>query len=322
LRIVRHPHELPSGRRGSALAIGNFDGVHRGHRAVIGTAGALARAAGCPHGVMTFEPHPRSLFKADDPPFRLSPFRIKARHIEAMGVDFLFLQHFDLAFAKISAEEFVERILVAEMGVGHVVVGCDFVFGHKRGGDVRYLTNAGLALGFEVTCVPPIKDETGKTHSSTAIREALTAGRPAEAARLLGRFWEIEGRVEHGDGRGKKIGFPTANIHLDEYLRPANGVYAIRAGIDNGERTIWRDGVANYGRRPTFAASESVLEAHIFDFSEDLYGRHLRVALVEHLRPEQKFDGIDALKAQIAADCAQAREALASTPLPDQRVDK
>src|SRR5690348_3806469 len=315
MRIFRHD-TVAAAERGAVVAIGNFDGVHLGHQAVIGEAGRIARAGGLPHAVLTFEPHPRRVFRPDDPPFRLTPFRAKSRHIEALGVDLLFTLHFDLAFARRSAAGFIEGVLVGNLGVRHAVVGYDFVFGHRRGGTPASLQARGAELGFGVTVVGPIAAQGGAVYSSTRIRELLGAGKPREAAALLGRFWEIEGRVERGDARGRSIGFPTANLMLDDYLRPAPGVYAVRAGIEEEGRTVWHDGVANLGQRPTFGGSDLRLEAHLFDFDRDLYGRHLRVAMIEYLRPERKFPGIDALKAQIAADAAQARALLQAEPAP------
>ncbi len=318
MRIFRTLHELPAEARGGVVALGNFDGVHLGHQAVIGEARRIARSGGRPLGVMTFEPHPRMVFKPDQEPFRLTPFRIKARHVEALGADFLYQQHFEPGFAALSAEAFVADILVAGLGVAHVVVGYDYVFGQGRRGNCVLLGELAAEHGFGATCVPPALDDDGKVFSSTRVRELLVAGKPAEAARLLGRHWEIEGRVEHGDARGRAIGFPTVNIPLGEYQRPATGVYAVRAGVDRGGDTVWHDGVANFGRRPTFGGGDVLLEAHLFDFDGDLYGQHVRVALVEFLRPERKFDGIDALKHQIVQDCAEARRVLAERHFPDR----
>lgn len=315
MRIFRHD-TVAAAERGAVVAIGNFDGIHLGHQAVIGEAGRIARAGGLPHAVLTFEPHPRRVFRPDDPPFRLTPFRAKSRHLEALGVDLLFTLHFDPAFAQRSAADFIEGVLVRNLGVRHAVVGYDFVFGHQRGGTPALLQGRGAELGFGVTVVGPIAAQGGAVYSSTRIRELLGTGKPRQAAALLGRFWEIEGRVERGDARGRSIGFPTANLMLDDYLRPAAGVYAVRAGIEEDGRTLWHDGVANLGRRPTFGGSDLRLEAHLFDFDRDLYGRHLRVALIEHLRAERKFPGIDALKAQIAADVTQARALLQAEPAP------
>jgi len=310
MRIFRHHTELPAEARGGVIALGNFDGVHLGHQAVIGEALRIARDAGAPCGVMTFEPHPRLVFNPTLPPFRLTPFRTKARYIEALGVDYLFMQHFDLAFAKHTAEEFVDKVLVAGLAVGHVVVGYDYVFGHGRMGNYAVLRQLAGCRGFSASCVAPVCAPDSEVYSSTRVRDFLTAGRPADAARLLGRCWEIEGRVEAGDRRGRTIGFPTINLRLGEYLHPATGVYAVRAGVDRGGATVWHDGVANFGNRPTFGGGDVLLEAHLFDFQGDLYGQHLRVALVEYLRPERKFAGLDALKAQIAEDSAAARRLL------------
>jgi len=313
MRIFRHDR-VAAGERGAVVALGNFDGVHLGHQQVIGEAGAIARRLGVPSAVLTFEPHPRRVFRPQDPPFRLTPFRMKARRIEALGVDLLFTLHFDGDFAQRSAEAFIDEVLVGGLGLRHAVVGYDFVFGHQRRGNPALLAERGAALGFGVSVIDPVGAAGGALYSSTRIREHLVAGRPREAATLLGRFWEIDGRVERGDQRGRTIGFPTANIFLHDYLRPAAGVYAVRAAVEEDGRPRWYDAVANFGTRPTFGGSDLRLEVHLFDFAGDLYGRHLRVALIEHLRPERKFPGVDALKAQIAEDAAKAREILRSVP--------
>jgi riboflavin kinase/FMN adenylyltransferase len=226
-------------------------------------------------------------------------------------VEVLIVLAFDRALSEKSAEAFVEDVLVTGMAVTHIAVGSDFVFGHDRLGTVDRLTELGGRLGFAVTSLAPVAGSDGTVYSSTAIRKALKAGEPRRAAALLGRPWEIEGRVEHGDARGRRLGFPTANISLGDYLRPAYGVYAVEAGIDHGAATEWHRGVANLGRRPTVAGLIERLEAHLFDFDGDLYGRHLRVRLIEFIRPEKKFDGLDALQAQIARDSATARAILA-----------
>ncbi len=313
MRIFRHD-KVAAGDRGAVVALGNFDGVHLGHQRVIGEAGALARRLGAPHAVLTFEPHPRSVFRPQDPPFRLTPFRVKSRRIEALGVDLLFTLHFDRDFARRSAEDFIDSVLVRGLGARHVVAGYDFVFGHERRGTSALLAERGAVLGFGVDVVGRVDAADGAVYSSTRIREHLLGGRPREAAALLGRFWEIDGRVERGDQRGRTIGFPTANIFLQDYLRPAPGVYAVRAGLVAGGKTRWLDAVANFGNRPTFGGSDLRLEVHLFDFAGDLYGRHLRVALIDHLRPETKFSGIEALKAQIAEDAARTRALLSAVP--------
>ncbi|MDA8232472.1 MAG: bifunctional riboflavin kinase/FAD synthetase [Magnetospirillum sp.] len=318
MRLIRHCGELTADHRGCVVALGNFDGVHLGHQAVILTAKRLAEAAGIPHAVMSFEPHPRSFFNPGQPPFRLTPFRVKSRLIEALGIDLLFMQHFDSQFANQSADEFVDDVLVRCLGVRHVVVGYDYVFGRGRQGTCAFLQTRGAARGFGVTVVPPAAIPGGEIYSSTRVRENLLNGKPADAAKLLGHYWEVEGRVEHGDARGRAIGFPTANLHLGEYQRPATGVYAVRAGIDAGGATRWLNGVANFGRRPTFDKSEELLEVHLLDTAEDLYGRHLRVALVDHIRAERKFSGIDELTSRIAADVAEARSLLTARHFPTE----
>ena len=294
--------------------MGNFDGLHLGHAALIADARDRARAAGAPAAVLTFEPHPRSVFMPDGEPFRLTPFRVKERVIAALGVDLLFVQHFDADFAKKSAESFIEEVMLGMIGLSHIVVGHDCTFGNRRRGTAELLTAAGRQYGFGVSVVEPVRGPGGAVYSSTHIRELLRSGRPREAAVQLGRDWEIDGRVATGDRLGRTIGFPTANLWLGEYLRPAYGVYAVRVSGDGpddplGGRTA--DGVVNIGLRPTVGGSnEPRLEAHLFDTDADLYGRHLRVRLVHFIRPERKFAGLDALKAQIAADAARARAIL------------
>jgi riboflavin kinase / FMN adenylyltransferase len=310
MRVFRHTNASDDAR-GAVVAAGNFDGVHLGHQAVLGEAKALARRLDAPFAVLTFEPHPRVVFQPGLPPFRLTPFRAKSRELETLGVDLLFTLHFDLAFAQKTAEEFVAEVLVAGLGIKAVVVGYDFVFGNKRRGTAELLKTEGSKHGFDVKVVAPVSVSGGVVYSSTQIREHLVAGRPRDAAALLGRPWEIDGRVDVGDKLGRTIGFPTANIDLADYLRPAPGVYAVRAGIEEGGKTEWHDGAANLGWRPTVGGKDLRLEAHLFDFRGDLYGKHLRVAFIERLRPEQRFAGLDALKAQIAADCQKAREILA-----------
>jgi len=310
MRIFRHFETLPEDVRGAVIAIGNFDGVHPGHQAVINEAGLIAHDLGRPWAVLTFEPHPRKLFAPDRPPFRLTPFRAKAREIKKLGVDLLIVQRFNKAFSQLEAKDFVANALVRGFGASHVVSGYDFVFGHNRSGHCDMLLAMGAEQGFGFTAVNAIKDDTGEAYSSTRIRDRLLAGDPRGAAAILGRDVEIEGRVIAGESRGHTIGFPTANIALASYLRPAGGVYAIRAGIESGADVEWRDGVANIGVRPTFGGDTVVLEVYLFDFDNDLYGRRLRVRLIDFLREEKKFDGVEALKAQIALDCAEAIEIL------------
>lgn len=316
MRLIRHLEDVPFEAHGAVVALGNFDGVHLGHQAVIGQAAQIARSKKAPLAVLTFEPHPRTFIRPQDPPFRLTPFRIKTRHLQALGVDFVFELAFDAAMMARSAENFVTEVLVGGLRIAHVVVGYDFCFGKGRAGNAALLTEFGGRHGFGVTSVAAAKRGDGPAYSSTLVREQLQAGDPKSAAATLGRPWEIEGRVEHGDARGRQLGFATANIAIGEYMEPKLGVYAVMAidGDDespNGITRGWIKGVANLGRRPTVGGTRVQLETHLFDFAGDLYGRHLRVALIDFIRPEMKFDGLDALKAQIAADSARARQILA-----------
>ena len=312
MRLFRSYLHLPETARGAVVVLGNFDGLHRGHLAVIGQGAAIARTLGAPLAVLTFEPHPRSVFRPEEPPFRLTPLRIKERQLEAVGIDLLVIVHFDQAFLHRDAGNFVSEVLVGGLGIRHAVAGTAFHFGHHRTGDMALLAQLGQDYGFGVTGVGLMHDEGGAPLSSTRVRQALQSGRPREAELVLGRAWEVVGRVETGARLGRTLGFPTANLSLGEYLRPALGVYAVRAGIDAGLATRWHNGVANFGRRPTVGGLDERLEVHLFDLDEDLYGKHLRVQLIDYLRPERRFDGLDALKAAIAADAAAARRCLES----------
>ncbi|WIM11632.1 bifunctional riboflavin kinase/FAD synthetase [Enhydrobacter sp.] len=297
---------IPAPWKGGAVALGNFDGVHRGHQALIALTVEQAQALDAPVLALTFEPHPRRFFVPDTGPFRLTLPPAKVRLLEEQGVQAVLAQRFDQAFAGLSADAFVDEVLLKGLVARHVVCGYDFTFGARRGGNVEKLRKLGRERGFGVTILDPVMRE-GEIYSSTSIREALRAGWPSEAAELLGRPWEIEGVVEQGDKRGRTIGFPTANVALGEHLRPRFGVYAVRALVDG----TWRDGVANVGRRPTVGKLQENFEVHLFDFSGDLYGKTLRVALIDFIRPEMKFAGLDQLKAQIAADAQAARSILA-----------
>ncbi len=310
MAIFRHTSELPASARGTVVAIGNFDGVHLGHQAVLAEIGRIAADAGAATAILTFEPHPRRVFRPDDPPFQLTSFRLKARLLEALGVDHVFFLTFNTALSRLSAEAFVRDILVRDLGVAHVAVGDNFRFGHKRQGDVDFLRAAGRTHGFGVSVLGRVLSPSGEAYSSTAVRDYLKAADPARAAALLGRYWEIEGRVQAGARLGRNLGFPTANIPLGESLVPAYGVYAVRAGVDRSDQTEWHPGVASLGVRPTIDASgagDLLLEAHLFDFDADLYGQHMRVALIEYLRPELKFDDLPALQAQMQEDARRAR---------------
>ncbi|MGD8326190.1 MAG: bifunctional riboflavin kinase/FAD synthetase, partial [Sphingomonadales bacterium] len=302
------------------IALGTFDGFHRGHQKVITDAGVVADELNAPLAVLTTEPHPRLYFKPDQEPFLLTPFRAKARHLENFGVDILFAIHFDKQLATTSAEDFIEKILVGQMGVRHVFIGFNYHFGQGRRGDAAMLQAYGERLDFGVTVVEPVsigvEGSAGKTYSSTLIRDTLRAGHARRAAALLGHWWMIEGHVIKGDQRGRTIGFPTLNLPMGDYVQPKLGVYAVRVTLEDG-RII--EGVANIGRRPTFDKTEVLLEAHLFDFNEDLYGKLISVALVAFIRGEQKFSGLDELKAHIEKDEAAARLLLKD---PDNAQDR
>jgi riboflavin kinase/FMN adenylyltransferase len=292
--------------RGAVVAIGNFDGVHRGHRAVIDAALARARSLGRKAAALTFSPHPRKFFRPRDPLFLLSSEHDKLRLLAATGLDGAVVMRFDAALAGTSAQDFVERILVGCLGIGGAAIGFDFHFGQNRAGSPQYLTEQGARLGFAVDIVPPLEDE-GRPVSSGAVRRALSEGRVVEAAELLGSPWFVTGEVIHGDKRGRTLGFPTANMKLDPACGLKHGIYAVRARVDG--RLV--DGVASFGRRPMFDDGAPLLETFLFDFDGDLYGQTIEVALIGWIRPEQKFDSIETLKRVMASDSAQARDALA-----------
>ncbi|HWX88722.1 MAG TPA: bifunctional riboflavin kinase/FAD synthetase [Rhizomicrobium sp.] len=314
MRIFRHYDDVPAAFRGAVVAIGNFDGVHRGHRALIAEAKVQAETRRSPLAVLSFEPHPQEYFKPSPESFRLTPLRAKARLLADLGVDALFALTFDGEMARRSPQDFVETILVNGLGIGGVVVGHDFEFGQRRAGNLATLSYMGEMEGFTVTAFDTVTASGDEKISSTLIRQLLKQAKPDEAARLLGHPWAVEARVEHGDARGRTMGFPTANMHLGHCLAPAFGVYAVRVNILEGDRAVARhDGVANFGIRPMYQVNVPLMETHLFDFDGDLYGKYLSVELIAYIRPEAKFPSLDALIAQIAADAAKARGILAKT---------
>lgn len=308
VEIVRGWRDLEPGQKGAAVAVGAFDGVHRGHQAVIAPAREAARRLDAPLAVVSFEPHPRRFFQPDVAPFRLMTTAQMARALAALGVDRLHLLAFDAEMAGMGDEAFAREVLAEGLGVRHVAVGFDFTFGKGRTGSPEALAGYGAALGFDVSVTPRRDDADGLKLSSSAVREALKAGDMARATAILGRPFAIEGEVIHGDKRGREIGVPTANIGLGDYMRPAYGIYATRSRLPDG-RVF--DGVASLGVRPMFPTDEPMLEVWLFGFEGDLYGRTVETELVAFLRPEMAFDGLEALKTQIAADAAAARAALA-----------
>jgi riboflavin kinase/FMN adenylyltransferase len=298
---------VPEPLRGGIVALGNFDGFHKGHQAVVGRAVARARAEGRPALVATFDPHPVRHFRPDAPPFRLTSLDQRQRLFGEAGADAMIVFGFDGALAATTAEDFVAHRLLGLIGAAGVVTGEDFTFGKGRGGNVEVLARLGAEHGFSVDAVGPV-EENGEPISSSRIREALKAGDCETAARLLTRPFAIKGVVEHGDKRGRTLGYPTANLSLGSYLRPRFGIYAVRGRLPGGEVV---QGAASLGIRPTFDPPKELLEPYFFDFSGDLYSQTIEVELISFLRPEEKFDGLDALKAQMEADCAEARRRLA-----------
>ena len=294
--------------RGGIVALGNFDGFHRGHQAVVGRAVALARAQRRPAIVATFDPHPIAWFRPDAAPFRLTTIDQRERLFAAAGADAMLVFRFDGALASVTAEDFVTDRLIARAGAAGVVTGEDFTFGKARGGNTSVLAQLGAAHDLAVETVGPVADG-GEAVSSSRIRAALQAGDCATATHLLTRPFAIEGVVVHGDKRGRTIGYPTANLELGDYLRPRYGIYAVRGLLLDG-RVV--DGAANLGVRPSFDPPRELLEPYFFDFAEDLYGQTIEVELYAHLRDEAKFDSLHALKAQMAKDCDAARAALSA----------
>lgn len=301
---------MPAHLRGSIIALGNFDGFHLGHQAVVARAIARARAEGCPAVVATFDPHPFRFFRPDAPPFRLTTLDQRERLFAAAGADAMLVFRFDAALAALTPEAFV-RWLADDVGVAGIVTGEDYTFGKGRAGSVEMLGALGATLGFAVEAVAPVRDANGAIVSSTRIREALHAGDCAEATRLLSRPFAIAGEVQHGAKVGRQLGYPTANVALGSYLRPSYGVYAVRGRLPDGR---WLDGAANLGVRPQFDPPRELFEPYFFDFSGDLYGQTIEVSFIRRIRGEARFDSLDHLKDQIARDCADARAILAEVP--------
>ena len=297
---------MPEDLAGAAIALGNFDGVHRGHKAVIGAAIANARAQSRPTIVATFDPHPMRLFRPEMPPFRLTTLDQREELFAGLGADAMLVFSFDRALAAMSPEEFVNDLLVGHLRVGSIVTGSDFTFGRNRAGNPARLAELADRHGISAQTVGPVAAE-GEVVSSSRIREALRRGDPQEAARLMTRPFAIRGTVIHGDKRGRTLGFPTANLELGQYLRPKFGIYAVTATLPGG---IEVKGAANIGIRPSFDPPKELLEPYFFDFSGDLYGQEIEVAFHHFLRPEAKYDTLETLTAQLERDCLAARELL------------
>ncbi len=305
IRLDGHTR-IPDSLRGGVIALGNFDGFHAGHQAVVGRAVRHARDEARPAIVATFDPHPVRFFKPDVPPFRLTTLDQRQELFAAAGADAMLVLPFDAALAATTAEDFITGLLLERYGAAGVVTGADFVFGKGRGGDVVTLADHARRLGFFTEMVAPVEDDA--VISSSRIREALQAGDCKTATRLLTRPFTVRGRVEHGDKNGRLLGFPTANIDMGNYLRPKYGIYAVTGKLPDG-RIL--KGAANLGIRPSFDPPKELLEPHFFDFAGDLYGQEIDIAFHAFIRPEAKYDSMDALMAQIAKDCDAANGLLA-----------
>ncbi|MFD0978804.1 bifunctional riboflavin kinase/FAD synthetase [Tropicimonas aquimaris] len=307
--------DITDSDRGAFAAIGNFDGVHRGHLTVLDLTRDAAARSGAPLGVLTFEPHPREVFMPDAPPFRLMNAEARAHRLSKLGVDLLFELPFDAQLHGLTHDAFCRNVLSDGLGLAGVTVGADFCYGKGRAGNVTTLRDAGRDMGFDVVVAELIGNGSGERVSSTAIREALSAGEPRKAASMLGHWHRLEGPVEHGAKRGRTLGYHTANMSLSGLHQPRYGVYAVLVEVVTGPHAGNYRGVASIGMRPMFDETVPNIETHLFDFSGDLYDAHLSVGLVAYLRPEMKFPGVDALVAQMDADSARAREILSEVPL-------
>jgi riboflavin kinase / FMN adenylyltransferase len=307
--ILEGIDHVPPAARGAALAIGNFDGVHRGHQALLQAAKDAAAVSGGKAGVILFEPNPREYFQPDKPHFRLTPLPRKLELIAAFGLDLAVVLRFDAALAQLSADAFVEQVLVKGLGVAHVVIGYDFRFGKGRTGDPEMLRRAGAAHGFGVTVVAQVAGG-GEVFSSSAIRAELAQGDVAGAAEMLGHYWRVSGTVIGGAKRGTILGFPTANIALAPNTALAHGIYAVRVTADGKTHS----GAAYLGTRPTFDDGAPLLEVFLFDFHGDLYGREIAVDFIDHIRADRRFDSVEALTAQMQRDCDRARAILERAP--------
>ena len=307
MQVVHGHTHVPVTARSAVVAIGNFDGVHLGHRVLLNEAVMQAKALGRPSGAMIFEPHPREFFQPNEQHFRLTPLKRKLALLEALGLKVAFVEHFDHQLAALKADEFIERVLVAGLGVAHVIIGYDFYFGNKRGGNPELMVHAGEQLGFGVTVMPPVA-ESGEAFSSSGVRLHLAQGDVRGAAHMLGENWRVAGKVVGGAQRGTGLGYPTANVPMPKGTSLGHGIYAVRAHIDGQTH----DAAAYLGTRPTFDDGMPVLEVFLFDFDGDLYGHEMDVEFVDFIRGDRKFSSGDELVAQMHEDVARARAILAA----------
>lgn len=307
MQVVHGYTHVPITARSAVVAIGNFDGVHRGHRALIAASVAKARELGRPSGVMMFEPHPREFFQPNEPLFRLTPLNAKLKMIEHLGIKVAFIEAFDQHFSGLTAQEFIERVLVAGLGVSHVIIGYDFYFGHKRGGNPQMMEKAGQELGFAVTVMAPVAED-GEVFSSSSVRLHLAQGDVKGAARQLAENWHVQGKIVGGAHRGSGLGYPTANIPMPKGTVLGHGIYAVRANVDG----VTHNAAAYLGTRPTFDNGFPVLEVYLIDFKGDLYGHGMDVEFIDFIRPDRKFSSPDELVRQMDDDVAKVRSVLAS----------
>jgi len=314
MRVFHKYHDVPSSSKGGVIAIGNFDGVHKGHQTVLKTAKQIAKVDNIPFNVLTFEPHPSQAFDREREPFRLTPIRSKVRVMSKLGIDNLIIMHFVADFYNMSAEDFIKKVIVGGLKASHLVVGEGYRFGKDSLGDTSLLQKLGEKYGFKVTVVPNLLNKEKERISSSLARFLLRRGDISALKQILGRYWEIEARVVKGNQIGRTIGFPTANLNTMDYATPRMGVYAAHIGIpDKKGKITWFDGIMNYGSRPTVDGETVFLEAHIFDFSGDIYGKRIIVRPIKFLRPEIKMKGLEDLKNHIKEDVVWAKIILADT---------
>lgn len=309
MQVVHGYHDVPIKARGSAVAIGNFDGVHRGHQVLLERAVANARRLGVPAAVLVFEPHPIEFFHPEEPHFRLTPLQQKLAIFEELGLDLVVVLTFDAKLAALPPQAFITDVLVEGLGARHVVIGYDFFFGHKRAGTPDVMREAAAKCGFGLSVVEPVAAD-GEAFSSSAIRLHLAQGDVKGAARMLGRWWRVAGKVVGGAKRGTGLGFPTANVPLPRGTGLGHGIYAVRVYMEGQSL----DGAAYLGTRPTYDDGKPVLEVFLFGFDDDLYGREIEVEFIEFIRPDRKFESSEALIAQMEIDCARARDILGEAP--------
>ena len=324
MRIFRYWNNIDHKAHGAVIAVGNFDGVHLGHGKVISKAAEIAREEGAALGVMTFEPHPRELLSKSNEPFRLTPFRAKTEAIASLGVDIIYVLKFNQDLANLEAQDFIKNVLVEGLRAKHIVVGYDFAFGSGRKGEINLLKEKSSTGEFKVTSVEKAEDENGP-FSASAARQYIKLGDVKSAQSILGRPWQVLGRIRYGDQIGRSLGFPTANLSVKNILKPKSGIYAVWAGIgikesDQNIKIDWQPGAAYVGRRPTFDKSEELLEVHLLDFNYQIYGQLLRVAFISWIRGDEKYENSEDLKKQMYLDCQHARAILAESSPPSNTL--